>query len=118
MLANGSDARAPLAGGNGELEFPTDGNDDAGAEPADADGEEADGADAADPPTDGNGELPLGCGRVWAAPDTGGNAPCAHADPTGAASTVSTIGTRSPREITIISLSRVSSYDPTRGLTT
>jgi hypothetical protein len=104
MLADGSDARAPLTEGNCELELPTAGKDDVGAAPADADGADADGADAGVPLTEGNGELPLGC--ACAAPDTGGNAPCAHAHPTGAASAVSTMGTRSTREITIISLCR------------
>ena len=98
----------------------TRGNDDVGAalvDVEDADGADAGGAEPDGPLTDGNGEPPFGCG--WAAPpDTGGNAPCAHAEATGAASIVSTTGTRSPREITIISLYRVTFYDPVRGLTT
>ena len=120
MDEDGSAAWAPLTEGNCEPEPPTAGNDDVGAAFAEADGAagaDADGADVDGPLTDGNGELPLGCGCA-APPDTGGNAPCAHAAQAGAASIVSTMGTRSPREITIISLYRVTFYDPVRGLTT
>src|ERR1700759_1767066 len=91
MVPEGSEARAPL----------TEGNCEAGAPPPDAAGAD----DAADPPpTAGNGELPPDCGAP--APDTGGNAPCAHTEPTGTASTVSTTGTSSRRTITIMSLER------------
>ena len=80
----------PLTEGNGEPE-PTAGNcEDCGA-PVDDPGSEG-------PLTDGNGELPAD----GAAPETGGNGLCAHAAPIGAASAANTIGTRSPRAITVI----------------
>src|SRR4051794_1460354 len=75
MVPDGREARAPL----------TEGNCEAGAAVP----------DQAPLPAE-KGEPPLG----WAAPETGGNGLCAHAAPTGAASTVRTIGTRSPRAIT------------------
>jgi hypothetical protein len=98
MLPDGSDARVPLTEGNCAPELLTAGNDEDCELPPE-DGDTACGAAADDPLTDGNGEAPLG----WALPATGGKAPCAHADPTGAASTVRTTGTKSPRTITFIS---------------
>ena len=59
------------------------------------------------PLTAGNGELP----PDGAAPETGGNGLCARAAPIGAASAANTIGTRSPRTITVNSLCRRRFYD-------
>ena len=100
-MADGSDARVPLTDGNCEPEPLTAGNDDGWEAPLDDGGAVAD-AGPGGPFTAGNGELLLGC----APPDTGGNGLCAHAAPIGAASAVSTTGTRSPRTIKIISLCR------------
>ncbi len=85
--------------GNGEPE-PTAGNDeDCGAEDC---GVLVDETGPEGPLTAGKGELP----PDGAAPETGGNGLCAHADPSGVASAANTIGTRSPRAITVNSLCR------------